>query len=95
MTGFVSASCGGERCHCGAVGVGGFAPRIQTVEQGRPHEAYPELVDVIRMIEIHDGNPIWLTKLRNEIDAARINAAVVDASNAQAAFSRWLLTDRS
>lgn len=43
---------------------------ISGTNQSCPHEAYPELVDVIRMIEIHDGNPIWLSKLRNEIDAA-------------------------
>jgi hypothetical protein len=41
-----------------------------TKDQSRPHEAYPELASVIRTIEMHDGNPIWLTKLRNEIDAA-------------------------
>lgn len=43
---------------------------ISTKEQSRPHEAYPELVEVIRLIEMHDGNPIWLAKLRDEIDAA-------------------------
>ena len=43
---------------------------ISTKEQSRPHEAYPELVSAIRMIEMHDGNPIWLTKVRDEIDTA-------------------------
>lgn len=43
---------------------------ISGTNQSRPHEAYPELVEVIGMIEKHDGNPIWLAKLRNEIDAA-------------------------
>ena len=41
-----------------------------TVKQPRPHEAFPELVEVIGMIEKHGCNPIWLAKLRNEIDAA-------------------------
>lgn len=43
---------------------------ISGTDQSRPHESYPELVSVIRTIEMHDGNPIWLTKLRDEIDAA-------------------------
>ena len=43
---------------------------ISSTNQSRPHEAYPELVSALRMLKMHDPNPIWWNGLLKEIDAA-------------------------